>query len=95
MEVCPQHGCRLHSIEGLDTAKTRYSFAPLDAALPEFVDAEMQDIPSWHIQFSKILYSYATLPLSCAATSTHMDKNKERASMLSWLLKEYYDQSAA
>ena len=71
VEVCPQHGCRLHSIEGLDAAKTRYSFAPLDAALPEFVDAEMQDIPSWHIQFSKILYSYATLPLSCAATSTH------------------------
>ena len=71
MGICPQHGCRLHSIEGIDAAKTRYSFAPLDAVLPDFDDVEMQDIPSWHIQFSKILHSYATLPLSCAATPTH------------------------
>ncbi|MCM1569126.1 MAG: TniQ family protein [Roseburia sp.] len=71
MQVCPQHGCRLLSVEGIDATRVRYAFAPLDTVLPDLNDAPPEHIPPWHFQFSKILYDYATLPLSCAATPTH------------------------
>lgn len=67
MEICPTHGLMLLSVKGVDAAKVKYSFCPLDAevlAPPEIPPAPF----SWQMQFSKILYDYATFSLDCAAT---------------------------
>lgn len=70
MDVCPNHGHPLLSIKGTDATKVRYTFFPLDVSLPASEDLPAGSTPksSWQLEFSKILYEYATLPLSCAAT---------------------------
>lgn len=69
MEICPKHECRLLHIDDIDFISVKDTFCPLDAqnlAPPSSYEKELID--KWKIQFSKVIYDYATLPLSFAAT---------------------------
>ena len=71
MQVCPKHKCRLLHIDDIDFISVKDTFRPLDTQnlVAPLYEKELQD--KWKIQFSKVLFDYATLPLSFAATPGH------------------------
>lgn len=71
MEICPKHECGLLCLDGVDFTTIKYDFYPLDTQ--NLIPAHSVSIPAhkWEGSFSKILFEYATLPLSYAATPGH------------------------
>lgn len=70
LEVCPKHERPLLTFQGIDNAKIKTTFFPLETQQLDFQESTPA-LPQQHLRFFTLLQEYITLPLNAAAHQGH------------------------